>query len=64
MARLGWVRRPELAGEKVYVINAADPDRIGYVPIDESTGAASAMVATMHEVVGVEHPRDLDLTRG
>lgn len=64
LAGLGWVRRPELAGEKVYVIDAADPDLIGHVPIGESTAAASAMVATMHEVVGVEHPRDLDLTRG
>lgn len=63
--RLGWVHRPELAGDKVYLIGTTDPDLVGHLPLGDTAAAASAallMVATMHDVVGVEHPSELAVT--
>lgn len=62
LAGLGWVHRPELAGDKVYVIDTADPELVGHVPVAEKAAAASVMVATMRDVVRVEYPGELDVT--
>ena len=62
---MGWVHRPELVGDKVYVMGAgADPDLNGHVPVGDARGVAALMVVTMRDVVGAADPASLDVTLG
>ena len=65
LERVGWVHRPELVGDKVYVMGAgADPDLNGHVPVGDARGVAALMVVTMRDVVGAADPASLDVTLG
>ncbi|MEO6999069.1 MAG: hypothetical protein ABI112_13385 [Terracoccus sp.] len=65
LERVGWVHRPELIGDKVYVMGAgADPDMNGHVPVGDARAVAALMVVTMHDVVGIVGPASLDVTLG
>lgn len=67
LAGLGWVHRPEVASDKVYIIATSDPEAVGHLPLGDVATAASAaflMVATMRDVVGVGRPNELDLSLG
>lgn len=61
---LGWVHRPELIGEKVYVIGTDAPDLNGHVRIGEAGLATRLMVATLREVARVASPVTLDVGLG
>ncbi|MEP6561088.1 MAG: hypothetical protein ABJD68_08430 [Nakamurella sp.] len=65
LERIGWVHRPELIGEKVYVMGAgADPDLNGHVPVGDARAVAVLTVATMRDVVGIVDPGLLDVKVG
>lgn len=65
LVRVGWVHRPELVGDKVYVMGAgADPTLNGHVPVGAVRAVAALMVATMRDVAGAADPSSLDVTLG
>lgn len=62
---VGWVHRPALIGDEVYVIGVgADPNLNGHVPLGDAPAVAALMVAAMRDVVGTEYPATLDITLG
>lgn len=65
LERVGWVHRPALIGEEVYVMGAgADPALNGHVPVGDAPAVAALMVAAMRDVVGTVHPDTLEIRFG
>lgn len=65
LERVGWVHRPALIGEEVYVMGAgADPELNGHVPVGDAPLVAALMVAAMRDVVGAAHPDTLQIRFG